>query len=55
MFLQAKSLTVAATAHYASMTLRLDTLDRAEIEGTINSLGLALAENAEELLNYSKR
>jgi hypothetical protein len=36
-------------------TLRLDTLDRAEIEGTINALGLALAENAEELLAFSKR
>lgn len=36
-------------------TLRLDTLDRAEIEGTINALGLALAENAEELLGYSKK
>ena len=36
-------------------TLRLDTLDRAEVEGTINALGLALAENAEELLSYSKQ
>ena len=36
-------------------TLRLDTLDRAEIEGSINALGLALAENAEELLSFSKR
>lgn len=35
-------------------TLRLATLDRAEVEGTINALGLALAENAEELLSYSK-
>ena len=35
-------------------TLRLDTLDRAEIEGTISALGLALGENAEELLSYSK-
>ena len=34
-------------------TLRLDTLDKAEIEGTINALGLALAENAGELLSYS--
>ena len=34
-------------------TLRLDTLDRAELEGSINALGLALAENAEELLSYS--
>ncbi len=36
-------------------TLRLDTLDRGELEGTINALGLALAENAEELLSYSKQ
>jgi hypothetical protein len=36
-------------------TLRLDTLDRAEIEGTINALGLALAENASELLSYSAK
>ncbi len=36
-------------------TLRLDTLDRGEVEGTINALGLALAENAEELLEYSKQ
>ncbi len=36
-------------------TLRLDTLDRAEIEGTVNALGLALGENAEELLNYSRQ
>jgi len=36
-------------------TLRLDTLDRGEIEGTINALGLALAENAGELLSYSKK
>ena len=36
-------------------TLRLDTLDRGEIEGTINALGLALAENAEELLSFSKQ
>ena len=34
-------------------TLRLDTLDRAELEGSINALGLALAENAEELLSYA--
>jgi hypothetical protein len=31
-------------------TLRLDTLDRGELEGSINALGLALAENAGELL-----
>ena len=36
-------------------TLRLETLDRSELEGTINALGLALAENAGELLNYSKK
>ena len=35
-------------------TLRLDTLDRAELEGTINALGLALAENADELLSYTR-
>jgi hypothetical protein len=35
-------------------TLRLDTLDRAELEGSINALGLALAENAEELLSYTR-
>ncbi len=35
-------------------TLRHDTLDRAEIEGTVSALGLALGENAEELLSYSK-
>lgn len=34
-------------------TLNLDTLDRAELEGSVNSLGLALAENAEELLSYT--
>ena len=36
-------------------TLRLDTLDRGEIEGTINALGLALAENAQELLSFSNQ
>ena len=36
-------------------TLRLETLDRAEVEGTINALGMALAENAEELITYSKQ
>ena len=36
-------------------TLQLDTLDRGEIEGSINALSLALAENAEELLSYSKK
>lgn len=34
-------------------TLRLDTLDRSELEGSVNALGLALAENAEELLTYT--
>ena len=34
-------------------TLRLDTLDRSELEGSINALGLALAENADELLSYT--
>ena len=34
-------------------TLRLDTLDRSELEGSVNALGLALAENAEELLSYT--
>jgi hypothetical protein len=34
-------------------TLRLDTLDRAELEGSINALGLALAENVEELLSHT--
>lgn len=36
-------------------TLRLDTLDRAEIEGAVNALGFALGENAEELISYSRR
>ena len=36
-------------------TLRLDTLDRAELEGSINSLGIALAENAEEFLSYTSK
>ena len=36
-------------------TLRLETLDRGEIEGSINALGLALAENADELLRYHHR
>ena len=36
-------------------TLRLETLDRGEVEGTINALGLALAENAEELISFSKQ
>ena len=36
-------------------TLQLANLDLNEIEGSIKSLRLALAENAEELLNYSKQ
>ena len=36
-------------------TLRVDTLDRGEIEGTINALGLALAENGQELISFSHR
>jgi hypothetical protein len=36
-------------------TLRLDTLDRSELEGSINALELAMAENASELLEYSKQ
>ena len=35
-------------------TLRLETLDRGELEGSINALGLALAENAGELLEAVK-
>lgn len=36
-------------------TLQLATLDRGEVEGTINALGLALAENAEELIGYARQ
>ena len=36
-------------------TLRLENLDQNELEGSIKSLGLALAENAEELLSFSKK
>jgi len=36
-------------------TLRLETLDRSELEGSITALELALAENAAELLEYSKK
>ena len=36
-------------------TLRLETLDRAELEGSITALELALAENAAELLAYSQQ
>ena len=35
-------------------TLRLDTLDYHELEASINSLSLALAENGNELLNISR-
>ncbi len=34
-------------------TLRLDTLDRSELEGSINALSLAMAENAEEFISFS--
>jgi hypothetical protein len=34
-------------------TLRLENLDLNEVEGTIESLGLALAEHAEELITFS--
>jgi len=36
-------------------TLRLENLDHNELEGSIKALGLALAENAEELLSFSKK
>ena len=36
-------------------TLRLENLDQNELEGSIKALGLALAENAEELLFFSKK
>lgn len=35
-------------------TLQLENLDLNEIEGSIRALGLALAENADEFLSYSK-
>ena len=35
-------------------TLQIANLDLNEIEGSIRALGLALAENAEELLGFSK-
>jgi len=35
-------------------TLQLKNLDINELEGSINALSLALAENAEELLRFSK-
>ncbi|HLC15846.1 MAG TPA: YbjN domain-containing protein [Thermodesulfovibrionia bacterium] len=36
-------------------TLQLDNLDKNEIEGTIRALSLAMAENASELIEYSKK
>lgn len=36
-------------------TLQLKNLDLNELEGSINALSLALAENANELVNYSKQ
>ncbi len=36
-------------------TLQLQNLDRNELEGSIGALSLALAENSEELLRYSKQ
>jgi len=36
-------------------TLRLENLDQNELEGSIKALGLALAENAGELLSFSKK
>ena len=36
-------------------TLQLESLDRNELEGSIKALGLALAENGAELLEYSHR
>ncbi len=36
-------------------TLRLENIDQNELEGSIKALGLALAENAEELLSFNKK
>lgn len=36
-------------------TLQLENLDRNELEGSIRSLGLALAEYSSELLSYAKK
>ena len=36
-------------------TLQLEHLDKNELEGTIRALSLALAENARELIEYSKK
>ena len=35
-------------------TLQLENLDKNELEGSINSLGLALAEHANELISFSR-
>ncbi len=35
-------------------TLQIDNLDRNELEGSINSLGLLLSEYSKELVKYSK-
>jgi hypothetical protein len=35
-------------------TLQLENLDKNELEGSINSLSLALAEHANELISFSK-
>ena len=35
-------------------TLQLENLDKNELEGSINSLSLALVENANELISFSK-
>ena len=35
-------------------TLQLENLDKNELEGTINALSLALVENADELIQFSK-
>jgi len=36
-------------------TLQLENLDKNELEGSIRALSLALAENARELIEYSKK
>ena len=36
-------------------TLQIENLDKNEIEGTIRALSLALAENVNELIEYSKK
>lgn len=42
------------TIHFRD-TLRIENLDSNELEGSIEALSLALAENAGELLSYTKR